>query len=124
MPTVADLFKAAEQAKREADASRLPEGYESAIKKYQELLAADDKHVIGHMTLAVLYGKVGNHREAIEHSERACQLEPDEVFNYSALSTTYQRAFEATQDRQYIFKAEEAKMKGQELQWKQSQGGK
>ncbi len=123
MPTIQELFKAAEQAKREADTTRLPEAYEAAIKKYQEVLAAEEGHVIAHMSLAVLYGKVGKHREAIEHSMRACQLEPGEVFNYSALSTTYQRAFEATQDRQYIFKAEEAKMKGQELQFKQSQGG-
>ncbi len=122
MTTTQELFKAAEQAKRDADTTRLPEQYEAAIKKYEELLAADSTHVIGHMTLAVLYGKVGKHREAIEHGERACQLEPDEVFNYSALSTTYQRAFEATQDRQYIFKAEEAKMKGQEVQYRQSQG--
>lgn len=123
MPTANELFKAAEQAKREADTTRLPENYEAAIKKYEEVVAADSNHVIAHMTLAVLYGKVGKHREAIEHSERAVQLEPGEVFNYSALSTTYQRAFEATQDRQYIFKAEEAKHRGQELQFRQSQGG-
>jgi tetratricopeptide (TPR) repeat protein len=123
MPTTQELFKAAEQAKREADTTRSPEKYREAIKKYEEVLAADDKHVIAHMTLAVLYGKVGEHQQAISHSEKACQLEPDEVFNYSALSTTYQRAFEATQDRQYIFKAEEAKLKGQELEWKKSHGG-
>ena len=123
MPTAQELFKAAEQAKREADATRLPENYNKAIEKYLEVLRADDKQVLAHMTLAVLYGKVGKHREAIEHSERACLLEPDEVFNYSALSTTYQRAFEATQDRQFVFKAEEAKMKGQEVQWRKSQGG-
>lgn len=122
MPTVSELFKAAEQAKRQADATRRAEDYEQAIQKYLEVLQADDKHVLAHMTLAVLYGKVGKHREAILHGERACELEPDEVFNYSALSTTYQRAFEATQDRQYIFKAEEAKMKGQEVQWRKQQG--
>jgi tetratricopeptide (TPR) repeat protein len=123
MPTTQELFKAAEQAKREADSTRLPEKYQEAIQKYEEVLAADDKHVIAHMTLAVLYGKLGRHAEAIQHGERACQLEPDEVFNYSALSTTFQRALEATQDRQYIFKAEEAKMKGQEVQWRKQQGG-
>lgn len=123
MPTPQELFKTAELAKREADTTRLPEKYQEAIKKYEEVLAADDKHVLTHMTLAVLYGKVGQHQQAIAHGERACQLEPEEVFNYSALSTTYQRAFEATQDRQYIFKAEEAKLKGQELEWKKSHGG-
>ena len=74
MPTAQELFKAAEQAKREADTTRLPEQYEAAIKKYEELLAADSSHVIGHMTLAVLYGKVGKHREAIEHGERAWRI--------------------------------------------------
>lgn len=123
MPTPQELFKTAEQAKREADTTRLPEKYQEAIKKFEEVLAADEKHVLAHMSLAVLYGKVGQHQQAIAHGERACQLEPEEVFNYSALSTTYQRAFEATQDRQYIFKAEEAKLKGQELEWKKTHGG-
>lgn len=123
MPTANELFKAAEQTKREADTTRLPASYESAIPKYLAVLEADPNHVLAHMSLAVLYGKVGKHREAIEHGEKAVQIEPGEVFNYSALSTTYQRAFEATQDRQYIFKAEEAKQRGQELQWRQTQGG-
>ena len=61
-------------------------------------------------------GKAGNHAEAIRHSERACELEPNEVFNYTALSVTFQKAFEGTQDRTFIYKAEEAKTKAHELQ--------
>jgi len=59
-------------------------------------------------------------RDAIRHSERACELEPEEVFNFTALSVTFQRAFEATQDRTFIYKAEEAKAKAHELQCPQT----
>lgn len=112
MPTAAELFKEAEGFKREGKT-------EAAIAKLEAALALDEKHVLAHMTLAVLLGKIGKHNEAIVHSQRACELEPLEVFNWSALSTTYQKAFETTQDRQYIFKAEEAKQKSSELQWQQ-----
>ena len=115
MASPAELFTEAESLKR---AGKNPE----AIAKYQEVLAADDSHVLSHMGLAVLLGKAGRHAEAIGHSERACELEPHEVFNYTALSVTFQRAFEATQDRTFIYRAEEAKSKAHELQVRKQQG--
>ena len=52
-------------------------------------------------------------------SEQACRLEPGEYFNWAALSQTYQNAFESTQDRLYILKAEEAKTRSHQLQFQQ-----
>ena len=109
MATAAELFKEAETLKRSGK-------NEEAIAKFQEVVQADETHVLSHMALAVLLGKAGRHAEAIRHSERACELEPNEVFNYTALSVTFQRAFEATQDRTFIYKAEEAKAKAHGLQ--------
>lgn len=104
MPTADEIFKEAETLRRAGKT-------EEAIAKYQETLAADEGNVLAHMSLAVLLCKVGKYPEAIAHSERACELEPKEAFNYTALSVTYQKTFEATQDRTYIYKAEEAKAK-------------
>jgi Tfp pilus assembly protein PilF len=110
MPTVNELYKEFEQLKRAAK-------FDEAIAKLQELLKQDEKHVLSHLALAVLYGKVGKHDLAVTHAEKAVEIEPQDTFNWTALSTTYQRAFEGTQDRQYIYRAEEAKARSQAMQW-------
>jgi tetratricopeptide (TPR) repeat protein len=110
MPTVDELYKQSETLKR---AGQLDE----AILKLEELQKLDDKHVLSHLALAVLYGKVGRHAEAVQQGERAVDIEPQDTFNFTALSVTYQRAFEATQDRIYIQKAEAAKQRAAEMQW-------
>lgn len=102
MPTVNELYTAAEKLK---DAGNFPE----AIAKLNEVLALDDKHVLSHLALGVLYGKVGQHQEAVKHAERAVQLEPADNYNFTMLSVVYQRAWAATQDYKYIQLAEEAK---------------
>ena len=53
----------------------------------------------------MLYPKVEKHDLAVQHAEKAVEIEPEDTFNWTALSTTYQKAFEATRDRQYIFRA-------------------
>ena len=110
MPTVNELYKAHEQLNREAK-------FEEAIGKLEELLKLDEKHVLAHLALAVLYGKVGKHDLAVTHGEKAVEIEPQDTFNWTALSTTYQRAFEGTQDRQYIYRAEDAKARSAAMQW-------
>ena len=110
MSSAKELFKEAEQLKREGK-------NEEAIAKFEEVLQLDDKHVLTHLSLAVLYGKVDKHLEAVKHGERAVGLEPNDTFNYTALSTTYQRAFEGTRDRRFILKAEEAKQRAHTMQW-------
>lgn len=110
MPTTVELYKEAEALKRESK-------WEEAIAKLEELLKQDESHVLSHLALAVLYGKVGKHAEAVQHGERAVDLEPTDQFNFTALSVTYQRAFEATQDRTFIYKAEQAKERSHTMQW-------
>lgn len=108
MPTPDEIFKEAENLRRAGNTAE-------AIAKYLETLTADEGNVLAHMSLGVLFCKVGKYQEAIAHSERACELEPKEPFNYTALSVTYQKTFEATQDRTYIYKAEEAKAKAHSI---------
>jgi predicted Zn-dependent protease len=113
MASVDELYKQSEQLRREG---KLTE----AAEKLNELLQAEPEHVLACMSLARLLCKAGKAVEAIPYSEKACQVEPNESFNWAALSQTYQQAFEVTQDRLYIFKAEEAKTKSHQLQWQQS----
>ncbi|MDA8745366.1 tetratricopeptide repeat protein [Rubripirellula amarantea] len=91
------------------------EKFEDAITGLKQIVEADETFVLAHLALARVYTKTGQHAEAIAHAEKAVELEPEESFNYTALSVTYQRAWAGTQDQQYIQKAEDAMAKGQEL---------
>ena len=109
MATAAELYSEHEKLKDQGQ-------YEEAIAKLEEALREDEKHVLSHLALAVLLGKVGRHEQAIEHGKRACELEPNEAFNFTALSVTFQRAFAGTQNRQYIQFAEDAMARAHALQ--------
>lgn len=95
------------------------EKFEEAIAQLGEIVSQDDTFVLAHLALARVYTKTGQHDLAIQHGERACQLEPNDPFNYTAMSVTYQRAWAGTQDQQYIRMAEDAMAKAQMLQSQQ-----
>ncbi|MDA0658533.1 MAG: scaffolding protein [Planctomycetota bacterium] len=109
MPDLDALYRDADQLK---DEGKLPE----AVAKLEELLSLDSTHVLAHLALAVLYGRVGQHDLAVEKGRRACELEPKESFNFTALSVTYQRAWQATQRMEYIQLAEDAKARSHQLE--------
>lgn len=92
------------------------EKFEDAVGGLNEIVAEDDSFVLAQLALARVYTKLGQHEEAIGHGEKACELEPTDPFNFTALSVTYQRAWAGTQDQQYIAKAEDAMAKAQQLQ--------
>ncbi len=104
-----ELYREAEKLKDEGD-------FEPAIEKLQSLLEQEPAHVLSHLALAVLYGKVGQHELAIQHGQRACELDPQDPFNFTALSVTYQRAWQGTQNPQYIQLAEEAMGRSQMME--------
>jgi tetratricopeptide (TPR) repeat protein len=109
MPTAAQLYNEAEKLK---DAGKL----EESIAKFEEALTVDQGHVLSHLALAVMLGRVGKHEQAVKHGQQACELEPGDPFNFTALSVTYQRAFAGTQNHQYIHMAEDAMARAHMLQ--------
>lgn len=111
MPTADDLYQEAETLKA---AGRR----EDAVAKLEEACKLDDSHLMTHLSLAVLLGKVNRHEDAIQHARRACEIDSKDPFNFTALSVTYQRAFAGTQNRQYIMMAEDAMAKAHYLQGK------
>ena len=92
------------------------EKYEDAITGLTGIVAEDESFVLAHLALARVYTKTGQHAEAVQHGEKACELEPTDAFNYTALSVTYQRAWAGTQEQQFITKAEDAMAKAQQIQ--------
>jgi tetratricopeptide (TPR) repeat protein len=109
MPTNEELYQQADQLK---DAGKL----EESVAKLNEILTQDDDYALAHTALAVVLGKLGRHDEAVRHAERACQIEPNDAFNFTALSVTYQRAFAGTGNRHYIAMAEEAMARSRMMQ--------
>jgi tetratricopeptide (TPR) repeat protein len=89
---------------------------EESAAKLQEALTADPSYGLAHSALAVVLQKLGKHEEAIDHARRACELEPNDPFSFTALSVTYQRAFAGTNNQQYIRMAEDAMEQSRILQ--------
>ena len=96
------------ELENEADQLRNDGKYAEAIEKTLAILELDASFARAHLTLSVLYNKTEDYEKSCHHAEKACELEPNEPFNVTALSVTYQRAFEGTRDETYIQKAEEA----------------
>jgi tetratricopeptide (TPR) repeat protein len=109
MPTSIELYDEADQLK---DAGQL----DQAIAKLNEVLAQEEDFTLAHSALAVLYGKVNRHEDAIRHGQRACELEPNDPFGFTALSVTFQRAFAGTGNQQYIQLAEDAMARSRAMQ--------
>jgi Tfp pilus assembly protein PilF len=100
----------------EADRLKDEGQYEQAIDKLQQIVQSDPSHVLSHLALAVLYGKVGQPERAVEHGVKACELDPEDPFTFTAMSVTYQRAWQATQNPDYIHLAEQARDRAHVLQ--------
>lgn len=109
MPTVHELYNEADKLKDQGQNDK-------AIVKLKEALAQDGKFTLAHLALAVLYQRVKNFDLSIQHGQRACEIDPNDPFNFTALSVTYQRAFAGTQNRQFIQLAEDAMAKAHMLQ--------
>jgi len=67
-------------------------------------------YALAHAALGVFYGKLGRTDEAVEHAQRVCELEPDDPFNFMALSMICQRSGQ-------IREAEQALGIAMEKQW-------
>ncbi|QDV10941.1 hypothetical protein CA51_08000 [Rosistilla oblonga] len=87
-----------------------------AVAGLNEILAEDEGFVLAHLALSRVLTRTGDHVQAIAHADRACELEPNEAFNYTAKSVTCQRAWAGTQDQKYIQMAEDAMAQAHAIQ--------
>ncbi len=85
MPSNEHLYDEADKLK---DDGKL----EEAVLKLNELLAQDPNYALAHSALAVIYGRLKRHDEAVQHGLKVCELEPNDPFSFTAMSVTFQRA--------------------------------
>ena len=90
--------------------------YDESIALLSEILAEDPNHVLTHLTLGRIYTLTGKYDLAVEHGQKACEIEPGEPFNFTALSVTYQRVFAGTNDTRFIQLAEDAMAESRRLE--------
>lgn len=109
MQDITERYNAAEKLKDEGKT-------QEAIEAFESILADDPSHILCHLTLGRLFTLAGDFERAIEHGKKACELEPQEPFNFTALSLTYQRTFAGTQDPKYIQMAEDAMAESRRLE--------
>lgn len=98
MPTNNELYNEAERLK---EAGNLVD----AAAKLEELVAQDGHYALAHSALAVIYGRLGRHDDAIRHGLAVCQLEPSDPFSFTAMSVTYQRAGRIPEAEEAMFRA-------------------
>ncbi|MBX3421470.1 MAG: tetratricopeptide repeat protein [Pirellulaceae bacterium] len=109
MSTISERYNAAEKLKDEGKS-------QEAIAALRDILNDDPHHVLSHLTLCRLYTLAGEFQQAIEHGRKACELEPNEPFNFTALSLTFQRTYAGTRDTQFIQLAEDAMAESRRLE--------
>jgi Flp pilus assembly protein TadD len=97
VPTPNELY---DQAVDLRDAGDKP----GAVAKLDEALGVDPNFTLAHGMLAKLHADLSQFDQAIEHARKVVELEPNDVFSYTALSVIYQRCGK-------IHEAEEAKAK-------------
>jgi Flp pilus assembly protein TadD len=84
MTTREDRYAAAEALK---DSGRLPE----AVSALEDVVRDEPDFALAHSALAAWCTRLERHDEAIRHARRACELEPDDPFSYTALSVACMR---------------------------------
>lgn len=85
MPTNEELYSEAEKLK---DQGKL----DAAAAVLVRLTEQDPSYALAHSALAVIFGRLKRHDDAIRHGLKVCELEPNEPFSFTAMSVTFQRA--------------------------------
>ncbi|MEM8736640.1 MAG: tetratricopeptide repeat protein [Planctomycetota bacterium] len=109
MSEITQKYNTAEKLKDEGK-------YDESVALLNEILAEDEAHILSHLTLGRIYTLTGKFDLAIEHGQKACELEPSEPFNFTALSVTFQRAWAGTQEQKFIQMAEDAMAESRRLE--------
>lgn len=102
MTTREDRYEAAESLK---DQGKVAE----AVAALESVVADHPDFALAHSALAAWCTRLERHDEAIRHARRACELEPNDPFSYTALSVACMRGG-------HIAEAEDALAKSRMLQ--------
>jgi Flp pilus assembly protein TadD len=89
---------------------------EEAVAALEQVADDEPGYALAHAGLAAFYSKLGRHDEAVREAQKVVELEPDDAFNYMALSIVCQRAGDT-------LAAEQAMNEALEKQWAARRGG-
>ena len=84
MMTCDERYAAAEALKNEGKLA-------DAVAALENLVAEHPTFTLAHSALAAWCTRLERHDEAIRHARRACELEPNDPFSYTALSVACMR---------------------------------
>ncbi len=84
MTTRDDRYAAAEALKNEG---KLAE----AVSALEDLVAEEPGFALAYSAMAAWCTRLERHEEAVRHARRACELEPNDPFSYTALSVACMR---------------------------------
>jgi Flp pilus assembly protein TadD len=100
MPTPHELYDAAVALKSQGD---LP----GAIAKLREAVTLDPSHSDSHCALAVYLQRTGESQAAINHALKVVELQPNDPFSYTQLSTICMRCGQIPQAEAALARARE-----------------
>ena len=83
--TRTERYSAAEKLKDDGDLA-------GAVAAMEALVADDPDYALAHSALGAWCTRLERHAEAVQHARRACELEPNDPFSYTALSVACMRA--------------------------------
>lgn len=87
---------------------------EQAVEKLHQLLNEHADYALAHSALSVFYSKLEKHDEAVQHSAKVCELEPEDPFSFVAMSLICQKAGRMAEAEQALMMARQAQMAGHE----------
>ncbi|MEX0689107.1 MAG: scaffolding protein [Pirellulales bacterium] len=83
--TRTERYATAEKLKDDGDLA-------GAVAAMEALVAAAPDYPLAHTALGAWCTRLERHAEAVQHARRACELEPNDPFSYTALSVACMRA--------------------------------
>jgi len=86
---------------------------EAAMAKLKALEKDEPDYSLVHAALAVFHGKLEQHDEAIAYARKVCELEPEDPFSFTALSTICQKADRRTEAEEAMAQAMQLQFSGQ-----------
>lgn len=83
--TRTERYAAAEKLKDDGDLA-------GAVTAMEAIVADEPDYALAYSALGAWCTRLERHTEAVQHARRACELEPNDPFSYTALSVACMRA--------------------------------
>jgi Flp pilus assembly protein TadD len=80
-----ERYSAAEKLKDDGDLA-------GAVAALETLVIEEPEFALAHSALGAWCTRLERHEEAVRHARRACELQPQDPFSYTALSVACMRA--------------------------------